>query len=83
MDVIIPHFLKFPLISQKRADFELFRSIVILMKNKQHLDKGKLGEIVSIKASLNKGLSDQLKKDFPSIIPVERPIVEPPQKIRP
>lgn len=36
VDVIIPHFLKFPLISQKRADFELFRSIVILMKNKQH-----------------------------------------------
>ena len=45
------------------------------MKNKQHLDKGKLGEIVSIKASLNKGLSDPLKKDFPIIIPVERPIV--------
>lgn len=32
-------------------------------------------KIVSIKASMNKGLSDELKAAFPNIIPVERPKV--------
>jgi hypothetical protein len=30
-------------------------------------------KIVAIKSSLNKGLSDRLKIDFPNIIPVLRP----------
>ena len=57
-NVIIPHFLKYPLLSQKRADFELFKSIVELMVHKEHQTLVGLHKILSIKASMNKGLTD-------------------------
>jgi hypothetical protein len=75
-DVLIPHFDKYPLISQKKADFLLFKSIVNLMTNKAHLSLTGLEKIVGLKASLNKGLSEDLKAAFPNIIPVPRPGVE-------
>ena len=31
------HFYKFPLITQKRADYELWKRIVEIMQNKEHL----------------------------------------------
>ena len=36
-EVIIPHFDKYPLVTQKLADYILFKEIVSLMKNKEHL----------------------------------------------
>jgi hypothetical protein len=41
----------------------------------EHLTKEGLEKIVCIKASMNKGLSEQLKTLFKSVIPVERPEV--------
>jgi hypothetical protein len=73
--VIIPHFDKYPLITQKRADFILFKQVVDLMKNKKHLTKEGLQQIVNLRASMNLGLSDKLKKAFPDVIPVKRPLV--------
>jgi hypothetical protein len=35
--IIIPHFEKYPLLTQKRSDFELFKKIIHLMVNKEHL----------------------------------------------
>ena len=40
-------------------------------------------KIVAIKAAMNLGLSDKLKKGFPDVVPVVRPIVELPQTIDP
>lgn len=37
-DKIIPHFSKYPLISQKRADFLLWSKVVQMMTNKDHLN---------------------------------------------
>jgi hypothetical protein len=37
-----------------------------------------LAKIVSIKASMNKGLSDELKLAFPDTHPLPRPLVEDP-----
>jgi hypothetical protein len=34
---IIPHFSKYPLLTQKAADFKLFLQVIELMKNKDHL----------------------------------------------
>jgi hypothetical protein len=45
------------------------------MKNKEHLTKEGLRKIMEIKASINKGLSEEHKIAFPDIVPVERPIV--------
>lgn len=58
IEVIIPHFLKYPLLTQKRADFLLFKSIVELMITKDHLTLEGLKKILSLKAVMNKGLSE-------------------------
>lgn len=57
MNVIIPHFDKYPLLTKKRADFILFKSIVKLILNKEHLTTEGLNKIISIRASMNYGLS--------------------------
>jgi len=56
-NVIIPHFIKYPLVTQKRADFELFTKIVEILKNKGHIESKGLQQIVNLKASLNLGLA--------------------------
>jgi len=75
LENIINHFNSYPLISQKWSDYQLFKQAFELVKCKKHLTLSGLKEIVSIKASLNKGLSEELKVAFPNVIPVLRPIV--------
>lgn len=36
-EVIIPHFDKYKLLTQKQVDFELFKQVVELINSKQHL----------------------------------------------
>jgi hypothetical protein len=72
---IINHFDKYPLITQKRGDFELFKQAVELIQVKEHLTEQGLHKILTIKSSINRGLSDKLKAAFPEIISVERPSV--------
>lgn len=78
-DILIPHFENYPLITQKRADFLLFKSIVELIIDKEHLSITGVEKIVGLKVYLNKGLSEDLKATFPHVIPVPRPQVEYPQ----
>jgi hypothetical protein len=73
--VIIAHFDKYPPISQKRADFELFKLAVNIILNKEHRTMEGIKKLVSIKASMNRGLTDKLKEAFPGIIPNVRPLV--------
>ena len=73
---IIPHFEKYSLITQKLADYLLFRDVVNMMINKEHLTKKGLNKIISIKAAINHGLSPELQLYFPDIFPVFRPLVE-------
>ena len=73
--LVIPHFDKYPLISKKYADYLLFKKAVILIRNKEHLSRKGLQEIVSIKTNMNKGLSDELKRAFTKNIEVARPLV--------
>lgn len=75
LQIIIDHFDNYTLLTQKRADFELFKQAFALVKNKEHLTKEGLDKIIAINASINKGLSDTLKENFPGIVPVERPKV--------
>ena len=46
------------------------------MNNKQHLTEKGINKIISIRASMNKGLTVSLKSIFPNIVPVERPIIK-------
>lgn len=73
LSIIISHFEKYPFISQKWADYELLNLAVSLLKNK-HLTKEGF-KIISIRASMNLGLSDVLKLAFPGISSVYRPLL--------
>lgn len=69
INVIIPHFDKYPLITKKSSDYLLFKQIALLMLNKEHNNIVGLQKIVSIRASLNLGLPLKLKEAFPDITP--------------
>jgi hypothetical protein len=81
--IIIPHFLKYPLLTKKRADFELFKLAAEFISKKEHLTIEGLQRVVNIRASMNLGLSDVLKTAFSKTIPVKRPIVEVTENIDP
>lgn len=65
----------YPLITKKKADFILFSSIVELILKNKHSDIKGLNQIINIKSSMNKGLSDDLKSAFPNFKPVQRPSI--------
>jgi len=65
-DVIIPHFIKYTLLTKKRIDFQIFCLIIDLMNKKEHLNLKGISEIIGLKNFMNKGLSEKLKKAFPS-----------------
>jgi len=73
---VLDHFDRYLLITQKRADYALFKQAVELLQNKKHLTMEGLRNIVGIKASMNKGLSEELKAAFPDTISVPRPLVK-------
>lgn len=73
LDKILLHFNKFPLLTQKFADYTLFKDGVNLIKNKEHLNKEGLKKILGIRATLNLGLSEELKLSFPDVQPFSRP----------
>ena len=74
-NVIIPHFEKYPLLTQKYADFCLFQRVLEIISNKNHLSIEGLQKIINIKAAMNKGLSKDLKSNFFNINIVDRPVI--------
>jgi len=54
-----------------------------MLLNKEHLTQEGLDKVMSIKASLNKGLSPKEKVAFPNIVPVERPLLVESPEINP
>ncbi len=71
--VIFNHFDKYPLITNKWADYQLFKQALILIQNREHTTIEGLNKIVAIKAAMNLGLSDELKAVFTDITLVPRP----------
>jgi hypothetical protein len=57
--IVIPHFKKYPLLTQKGADFYFyfFEQIVELMNKGAHLTINGLQQVINIRASMNTGLS--------------------------
>lgn len=72
---VIPHFDKYPLITQKNADYLLFKEVVMIMKQGEHLTVSGIQAIINIRATLNKGLTPLLMEAFPSTVAVPRPQV--------
>lgn len=63
------------MITQKRADYLLFKKVILIIKRKEHLTLDGLQAIVDIRATLNKGLTPALKEAFPKCVPVPRDLV--------
>lgn len=79
ISTILPHFDKFPLVTQKRGDYILFKQAFELIYNNTHLTLDGLKEIVAIKASLNLGLPDKLKVAFPILPTTYKPLFLDPE----
>ena len=67
LKVIIEHLDKYPILTEKFADYQLFKQIFKLMLENQHLTSQGLKKILLIKNLLNKGLSKKLKIAFPDV----------------
>jgi hypothetical protein len=73
INTVISHFNKYPLKTCKKYDFLLFERVIGLILNKEHLTTEGLRKIISIRASMNNGLTPRLKTAFPNLDYVERP----------
>ena len=67
---------KFPLQTQKGADFLLFNKIIQLIKTSEHLNNEGVKKILSIKGAINKGLSKELMNFCPNINIIGRPLIQ-------
>jgi len=74
--ILVNHLKKYSLLTQKAADFLLFKQVVEIINNKTHLNIEGLHQVVNLKASINLGLFDQLRSEFKFFTPVERPIIK-------
>ncbi len=54
---VVPFFLKHPLKTQKRLDFEKFRRVLLLMERGEHLTVEGVERIRAIAAQMNRGRS--------------------------
>lgn len=68
LKVILDHLDKYPLLTDKFGDLQLFKQIFKLMSEDQHLTREGLKKILQLKNVLNKGgLSKKLKIAFPDV----------------
>jgi hypothetical protein len=80
---IIEHFNKYPLITQKLANFILFKQAFEIISRKEHLTVEGFKKLVAIRASINLGISDDLKASFPDVVPVKKPLIKDQEIISP
>lgn len=69
-NIIIPHFNQYNLLTTKKDDFNFFSKVVDILVTKQHKTEQEINEILSLKASMKKGLSNTLMNMFPGVIKV-------------
>ena len=74
--VIIQHFDKYPLLTQKFADYLIFKEVYCLIKNNEHLTVEGLNKIAGLKEQQNWGLPSKLESLLPNRIMVKRPEVK-------
>ena len=53
VEKVIPHFLKYPLLSSKKKDFEMFRLICNMIYERKHLQQDTLKKIVGFSYQMN------------------------------
>ena len=77
IDKIVQHLSKFTLITNKRADYELWKKAFDIIQKGEHLTIDGLNQIAGLKEKINLcRLSPKLESAFPNRTPVERPLVK-------
>jgi hypothetical protein len=59
LDIIIPFFEKHPLKTKRNQEFETFRTICLMMKEKKHLDPEGIKEVIRLAAILRVQTEEQ------------------------
>ena len=72
LQVIIDHFNKYPLVTAKELDYDLFKKCFNIIKHNEHLTEQGISQLIELKGSLNKGLSKNLRDSFSEINLLER-----------
>ena len=72
ISVIINHFYKYPLVTQKLSDYLIFKKGFDIIKQGNHLTERGILEIICIKSNSNIGLTVKLKKAFPNVTEVNK-----------
>lgn len=80
---IIEHFDKYRLITQKLANYILFKQAFEIISRKDHLTVEGFKKLVAIRASINLGITDDLKASFPDVVPAKRPMIKDQEIISP
>lgn len=85
--IIIPHFKKYPLLTQKKIDFILFNDAVEILYTNKHLNGYTLSDvnkILALKSCMgkNKGLSSTLLSLFPNVEKLTRSDIVIPDYIK-
>lgn len=71
--VLVEFFDKYPLLTKKNGDYQIFKTVLELIENKSHLTQEGLHKIVALKGGLNTGfLSKDLKAAFSELYLVEK-----------
>jgi hypothetical protein len=60
--IVIPHFERYPLETQKKFDFIKFKKVINLMNQNQHLEIDGLKKIIQISSKMNRGQKDKALK---------------------
>jgi LAGLIDADG endonuclease len=80
---IIPHFQKYSLLTLKKHDFLLWAQAAELINSNNGNVNNIIIELVSLFASINRGLNTSLQSKFPNIIPKKIEINTLPDKLNP
>ena len=72
MQIIIDYFNKYPLVTAKKLDYDLFEKCFNIIKQNEHLTEKGISKLIELKGSLNKGLSENLRDNFSEINLLER-----------
>lgn len=74
-NIIIPHFIKYPLLTVKRINLLLFKEIISLMYKKDHLKLEGAQAVINLRASMNKGVTKEFITNFSNTVPAVLPLV--------
>jgi hypothetical protein len=73
LKIIVDHFNKYPLVTEKASDYLIFKQCFEIIKQREHLTEKGLLKLISLKSSLNRGLSYKLTEAFSNVAFVSRP----------